>query len=72
MPTAPEPSPLTEADPASLQELFNRDPLSLSDSDIDRIVSELRSQRARWEQGQRTKKAPAQNAVALDLSDLGL
>lgn len=69
-----EPSPLQEADPASLQELFDRDPLSLTDSDIDRIVTELRAQRARWEQGQsaRAKKAPAQNAVALDLSDLGL
>lgn len=67
-----EPSPLQEADPASLQELFNRDPLSLTDSDIDRIVTELRAQRARWEQGQRAKRVPAQNAVALDLSDLGL
>jgi hypothetical protein len=67
-------SPLAEALPTSLQELFDRDPLSLTDDDIDRIVAELRAQRSRWEAGQRAgKKAPAQAApTTLSLEDLGL
>ncbi len=41
-------SPLTEADPDSLNELFSRDPLELSDADIDRIVAKEREVSAIW------------------------
>ncbi len=39
---------LAEADINSLDELFARDPLKLSDVDIDRIVGELRRKRGNW------------------------
>ena len=41
-------SPLTEAEPESLDELFSRDPLELSTQDINKIVAHLRSLRHQW------------------------
>jgi len=63
-------SVLAEADPNSLQALFDMDPLKLSDSNKEAIVKELRAQRERWKQaeGGRAKK----ELVKVDLSDLGL
>lgn len=56
---APTPSPLLEANPASLNELFSRDPLGLSDRDLDVIIAEQRAQRARIEAAKRAgTKAP--------------
>lgn len=57
-------SPLTEPDPRSLDDLYSADPLSLTDSDVDRIVDDLREKRALWikeeaeagAQGRRAKK----------------
>lgn len=66
-----QPSPLAEASPASLQELFDRDPLQLTDPDIERIVTELRAQRQRWEAGQKSSKSKMQQVV-LSLDDLGV
>ena len=70
-------SPLSEADPASLNELFARDPLSLSNQEIDQITTALRAQRAKWAQEEAAvgpKKAGkvANQAVTakLDLKDL--
>lgn len=34
--------------PASLEDLFKRDPLKLTDNDIQRIVDELRTKRQTW------------------------
>jgi predicted DNA-binding transcriptional regulator YafY len=64
-------NPLSEASPAALQELFDLDPLKLTDDDLTRVVAELRAQRGRWEKAQpkSRSKAVVQN---LDLSDLGL
>ena len=75
------PSPLAEAPATSLDELFSRDPLDLADADIDRIVAELRRQRANFKlaesQGKtaRPRKAPAmtvEQAKSITLEDLGL
>lgn len=66
-------TPLAEASPLSLQELFDKDPLSLSDDDIERIVTELRAARAKWEAAPKGR-APKAEAKPLptDLADLGL
>jgi hypothetical protein len=67
-------SPLAEADASSLQELFDKDPLLLTDSDIEKIVTELRAQRGRWvlaEKKGKKKEAPKNISLAdldLDLS----
>ena len=70
-------SPLSEADPASLNELFARDPLSLSNQEIDQITAALRAQRAKWAQEEATGGAKKAGKVAnqavtakLDVKDL--
>jgi hypothetical protein len=55
MPT--EKSPLSEPDPRSLDDLFAADPLSLTDTDVDRIAEELRAKRALWEKEDQESKA---------------
>ena len=76
-------SPLLEAPATSLDELFARDPLDLSDADLAAIVTELRRQRVRWKQAEaegkpaRAAKAKApkltlDQAKDLSLADLGL
>ena len=70
-------SPLSEADPRSLNDLYNDDPLNLTDSDVDRITDDLIAKRALWikeeaeagAQGRRTKKvykeAPGKGQLSL-------
>jgi hypothetical protein len=41
-------SPLAEAEPRSLDELYAADPLSLTDSDVDKIVTDLCEKRDLW------------------------
>lgn len=68
-------SPLTVPSPGSLDELFHRDPLSLSDVDVTAVVTELRSRRAIWQQAESEGKTKAPKAAApdnLSLDDLGL
>jgi hypothetical protein len=70
-------NPLLEADPSSLNELFNRDPLGLSDRDLDLIVAEQRVNRARYEASLREGKKPkaakeAGKAKEIDLGELDL
>lgn len=64
-------SPLAEANPQSLQELFDRDPLQLTDDDIEKIVCELRTQRDRWQQAEKKGKAK-RDLVTVSLDDLGV
>lgn len=54
-------SPLHSAAPESLDELFSRDPLELTDQNLDQIVSHLRAQRHQWAQEEATgaKKSKA-------------
>ncbi len=70
---------LAKISPASLDELFSRDPLQLSDQDIDTIVGKLREQRLDWVAKEAQGKAPrAKTAKAgpdvksMTLDDLGL
>lgn len=68
--------PLREADPASLNELFERDPLSLNDSDVDSIVHQLRLARTKWAEEEAQKQASGKKSKPADanlsLDDLGL
>lgn len=59
-------SPLHEATPDSLDELFSRDPLELSDQDLDSIVAHLRAQRNQWhaEEAAGAKKASKKGKAA--------
>lgn len=70
------PNPLAEADPRSLQDLFDLDPLVLSRDQSARaaVVAELRAQRERWLQAETKAKArPAKRPATLaDLEDLKL
>lgn len=76
-------SPLSEADPRSLDDLYAADPLSLTDDDVDKIVSDLRQKRALWatedaeaqSQGRARRPKAYKSAPPkgqMDLSDLGL
>jgi hypothetical protein len=64
-------SPLVTASPESLAELFERDPLTLTDGDIERIVTELRSAREKWLIVEKKGKKVAASGT-LSLADLGL
>ena len=77
-------SPLAEADARSLNDLFDADPLSLSDRDIDLIVQNIRENREKWareeseakRQGRARrpsayKTPPAQGKLSLDMIGLG-
>ncbi len=76
-------SPLSEADPRSLDDLYAADPLSLTDNDVDKIVADLREKRALWEsedaaaQSQGRARRPKEYKSAppkgqLNLKDLGI
>ena len=76
-----EPNPLTEAKPTSIDELFSRDPLSLTDDDVALIVDQLRAHRRLWaaeeksskKSGKRTNSVGiAKAAKNLKLEDLSL
>jgi hypothetical protein len=77
-------SPLQEADPNSLSELFARDPLELTQQDIKTIVAKLRASRAIWNQEEAKALASgtklniaatakkAGTAMQLDFADLDI
>lgn len=76
-------TPLSEADPKSLDELFNEDPLNLTDSDVERLVAELRANRHLWKKEDAEAKSqdrarrpskykPKVEKGKLSLADLGL
>lgn len=74
---------LNTTDPKSLDDLYNADPLSLTNEDVDRITADLREKRALWakedagakSQGRARRpkayKAPVPKGQ-LSLDDLGL
>jgi hypothetical protein len=56
-----------------LDELMNKDPLELSEQDIDAIIAYQRKMRAQRESGVKVKKGDSSKpAVKLDLAALGL
>ena len=65
----------------SITELFSRDPLKMSQQDLDSIIAYLRNARAQYNLGEKSagnmkptkaKKSPAEKVSSIDLSDLGL
>jgi hypothetical protein len=70
----------------TVEELFSRDPLQLSSTDLDTIIAKMRESRLKFVQGSLTAGKPesrktatekktealAKNVDAVDLSDLGL
>jgi hypothetical protein len=65
------PSPLANAAPESLAVLFERDPLTLTDADFERVVAEIRAAREKWVlQEKKGKKVAASGTITLE--DLGL
>lgn len=73
-PEAKLPSPLAEANPRSLDELFAADPETLTDDDIHQMVVALRAKRSEFKvqkQDRKSAKAPLPlTASADDLLDL--
>ncbi len=67
-------SPLEGIKHQTLDELFSRDPLTLSDSDLTEIVKNLRAQREKWaveEQQTQTKSRPKKSPpTQQELQDL--
>jgi hypothetical protein len=68
-------------DPKLIQELFDKDPLSLSDTDLDLIIAEFRQDRMDYLQppeekkGKKASASKAPPALSIDtdlLSDLGI
>ena len=62
-------------DPRLIDELFNMDPLKLSNADLDVIIAELRKDRQvhlAAASAPKEKKAGAKKLDQLDLSELGL
>ena len=76
LPQQPAVNPLSEARVDSIDELFSRDPLDLSDRDLEAMVSELRRMRETWDSGKPAAKtgpkAPkAPKPPVPTLADLG-
>lgn len=71
-------SPLSEANPASLEELFSTSPLERTPEELKVIVETLRAKRALWAQEElagkksssTTKKAPKAAPAEISLDDL--
>jgi len=64
---------LAEVEKESLQELFNRRPKDLTEADIEKIVSILRSQKAEFdveEQKPKQRKKKAEDNLKLEDLDL--
>ncbi len=71
---------LDEPKPNSIEELFSRDPHSLTDADLDSIIEQLRLRRSAWQTKEAAAKAKADakksgdgkpGNVKVDLNDLG-
>lgn len=74
MMTSTSPTPLSQASPESLNEIFNKDPELVSDEDIAKVVAVLRADREKFIQNEKKPKA-APKAKAddkLTLEDLDL
>lgn len=66
------PSPLIEASPESLEELFSRtDPQNLSDAQIDRIIEAQRAHRAKLAQQAAAKPERVTRKPGPKLDELG-
>jgi len=59
---------------SDLSELFDRDPLTLTDQDIAKIITRMREAQAQYELGVKAPVAPRKKSSKTDdlLKDLGL
>lgn len=57
---------------SSLDELFNKDPLSLTKDDRAQIIQAQRDNRAAWLAGEKVKKPKTEAAKPFSLDDLGI
>lgn len=57
-------SPLTEAEPDSLDELMARDPMQLTEQNINVVVTALRKQRISWESEEASAKSKGKRPSA--------
>ena len=62
---SPANSPLNEADPRSLDDLFASDPEELSDEDITRIVEHLQSKRAEFKMTKAEKSSAKKGQIPM-------
>lgn len=56
-------SPLSEAEPTSLQELFSRDPFKMSTQDFQQVIAEIRAHYKRLETATANGQKPRQARV---------
>lgn len=66
------PSPLSEIDPAVVQEFFSKDPLDLTDAELDMMIEHMRANRKNWLAAEAAKataeKKPRAKGPAIPLS----
>jgi hypothetical protein len=69
-------SPLTEVDPQAVDLLYDKDPESLSDPDLDLLIADLRAKREAWEANENKPKASAKvslnDQLNINLDDLDI
>lgn len=68
-----ENSPLNEVEKDSLAVLFQRDPLSLTKEDVERICKELRSKRLQWAEDDKkaaNKREAKKQLPQIDIDDI--
>jgi hypothetical protein len=70
MPSLPQYNTLQEARPDSISDLFNRDPEKLTDSDLDRIVAEMRANRERYDQLEKDKPRKEDRVTKKEINDV--
>lgn len=61
-------SPLTEVDPAAIAELFNRDPETLTDTEVNTLIAEYRKRRSEWLIVEEKTKAKPKGAKGIPVS----
>ena len=67
------PTPLSNSEPGSINELYQKDPLDLTEDELERVVVSLRAQRAQWQQSEVNKAAkPKTKKVSLEDLELEL
>jgi hypothetical protein len=64
-------SPIQQVSPTSLEAIFNKNPLELTDAEIDIIVEAERKARLSWKPEEK-KRSKVDAAPDLKLEDIGL
>lgn len=64
-------SPIQQVSPTSLEALFNKNPLELTDQEIDQITAAERAARLNWKPEEK-KKSKVDASPNISLDELGL